>query len=235
MQCSPGPSTKPISWLGQPSLTQKFTEINGETQHLRQDGADPKPGQETRRKHQSYPVCCLEYLFSVLEFTDWSCMEETWQPEPSAKLCYFGCIRTPEINPKNPARLSCSCRSLLELSPSKRSGWAWTGRAAAALARKAILCQEHRVPGSPLTLHPPHTSVTHWIQRIQFWITPAWKKGKIQQVCWEPKKKLPKVGFLWVVTMIYVPSLKHELKASSISQLDRSILGSTSRQGCFVG
>lgn len=70
MQCSPGPSTELISWLGQPSLTQKFTEINGETQHHRQDGADPKPGQETRRKHQSYPVCCLEYLFSVLEFTD---------------------------------------------------------------------------------------------------------------------------------------------------------------------
>lgn len=94
------PSTELDFLAGTTQPDSKFTEVNEEAQHHRQDGADPKPGQETRRKHQSYPVCCLEYLFGVLEFTDWSCVAESWQPEPSAKSCYFGCIRTPEINPK---------------------------------------------------------------------------------------------------------------------------------------
>lgn len=64
------PSTELDFLAGTTEPDSKFTEVNEETQHHRQDGADPKPAQETRRKHQSYPVCCLEYLFSVLEFTD---------------------------------------------------------------------------------------------------------------------------------------------------------------------
>lgn len=48
----------------------KFTEVNRETQHHRQDRVNPVPGQEALRKRKSHPVCCLEYLFSVLEFTD---------------------------------------------------------------------------------------------------------------------------------------------------------------------
>lgn len=68
--CCLRPSTE-LAFLAEATQPDsKFTEVNGETQHRWQDRADLQPGQETLRKHKSYPVCCLEYLFSVLEFTD---------------------------------------------------------------------------------------------------------------------------------------------------------------------
>lgn len=68
--CHLWPSTELAFLTAATQPDSKFALVNGKTQHHRQDHADLKPGQETLRKHKSYPVCCLEYLFSVLEFTD---------------------------------------------------------------------------------------------------------------------------------------------------------------------
>lgn len=129
-----------ISWLGQSSLTQSSQKSMGRLSTI--DRMELIPSQD-RKLGGNIRATLFVALNICLVF--WNLLTKAaWQKPGSKSLlpksCYFRCIRTPEINPKNPVRLLCSCCNLLQLSPSKSSGRAWTGRAAAALAGKAILC-----------------------------------------------------------------------------------------------